>query len=240
MNVHNSNMKLTKSPIIETTLDIVCSFKIPTDAVLGVLYAPLNKTFGILGVQALPILNLPEALRESDSNLRNKPTHKIDCGKGIVAVGPHIVSISFLPPYRSWEEYMAFINEIIKIIEDLNIVDTFHLVNLRYLNFFKSNIYENINLNINLGGQKITYPSTIFKAEIPSRDNRAKVLQITNSVHVKNQMLGLDDDGSLIDIVVVSKQTSLENLIECVKESHQDAKDLFFSLLNEDLIHSLS
>lgn len=241
MDNNNNGIKLSKSPIIETTLDMVCSFNVPTDVVLGIMYNSLNNTFGKLNVQGLPILNLPEQLRESDPNLRNKPTHRIDCGQGLVSVGPHIISISILPPYKNWEEYVGFISKIIELIKGLNIVGNIHTLNLRYLNFFKSNVYDKINLDINIAGNKISYPSTVLRTEIPVDiyGKMVNVLQITNSVHVKNEAMGLDDDGSLIDIVVVDKNADLNSLKDCIVRSHQSAKELFFSLLSEDLLKEL-
>ena len=237
MDNNNNGIKLSKSPIIETTLDMVCSFNVPTDVVLGIMYNSLNNTFGKLNVQGLPILNLPEQLRESDLNLRNKPTHRIDCGQGLVSVGPHIISISILPPYKNWEEYVGFISKIIELIKGLKIVGNIHTLNLRYLNFLKSNVYDKINLDINIAGNKISYPSTVLKTEIPVDANMVNVLQITNSVHVKNEAMGLDDDGSLIDIVVVNKNINLGNLMDSVSLSHKSAKDLFFSLLSSELLN---
>lgn len=241
MDNNNNGIKLSKSPIIETTLDIVCSFNVPTEAIFGIMYNSLSNTFGKLNVQGLPILNLPEQLRESDPNLRNKPTHRIDCEQGVISVGPHIISISILPPYKNWEEYVGFISQIIGIIKGLNIVGNIHTLNLRYLNFLKSNVYDKINLDINIAGTKISYPSTVLRTEIPADiyGKMVNVLQITNSVHVKNEAMGLDDDGSLIDIVVVNKNTDLNSLNDCIARSHQSAKELFFSLLSEDLLKEL-
>lgn len=236
---NNDDIKLSKSPIIETTLDIICSFNVPTDVVLGIIYNSMNNIFVKLNVQGLPILNLPEQLRESDSNLRNKPTHRIDCERGIVSVGPHIISISILPPYKNWEDYVGFISQIIEVIKGLKIIGSIQQSNLRYLNFLNSNVFDKINLNINIAGHKVSYPSTVLKTEIPVDTNMVNVLQITNSVHVKNESLGLDNDGSLIDIVVVNKNINLDNLMDSVYRSHKSAKDLFFSLLSSELLNEL-
>ena len=134
---------------------------------------------------------------------------------------------------------MSFIKKAIENIRQPGLIKDVGNINLRYLNFFKSNIFDNIELNINLRDKKFIFPSTIFKVEIPSEKGRVKVLQITNKVHVKNIALGFDDDGSLLDIIVVSKTASLDSLIQSIEESHQDAKDLFFDLLKKDFVNSL-
>lgn len=235
------NISLSKSPIIEMTLDIVCSYNIPTEAVVGVLYTIFQRDsfFGVTNIQGLPVLNLPEAVRENEANLRNKPTHRIECRNGLISVGPHILSISILPPYKSWSNCISFIKKAIENIRQPGLIKEVGNINLRYLNFFKSNIFDNIELNINLRDKKFIFPSTIFKVEIPSEKGRVKVLQITNKVHVKNIALGFDDDGSLLDIIVVSKTASLDSLIQSIEESHQDAKNLFFDLLKKDFVNSL-
>lgn len=56
------------------------------------------------------------------------------------------------------------------------------------------------------GINNICSGSTVFRTEIPCKENIIGVLQITNGVHVKNESLELDNDGSLIDIQTLAKK----------------------------------
>lgn len=86
-------------------------------------------------------------------------------------------------------------------------------VSLKYLNFFKLNIFEKINLTINFKNNKLlTHQLYSELKSLQKRKDCINVLQITNGVHIKNQALKLDDDGSLVDITIVSKNVSLVNI----------------------------
>lgn len=238
---NNYNIHLTKCPIVETSLDIICSFHIPSEAVIGVIYnLLLQKKIGVVKLDRLPITNIPEEIRKNDPNLKNKPTHQIVCNDGIVLIGSNVLSFGILPPYKSWNVVQSFIKKVIKIIATGSIIKGISQVNLRYLNFFELNIFENIKLSINFQGSNITYPSTIFRAEIPSKSNEyINALQITSNIHLKNPGLKLDADGSLIDITVVSKKASLANIEDIIEAAHTEAKVLFFDLLKDDFTKSL-
>ncbi len=232
---------LVNCPIVETTMDIYCTFQIPNDAVIGVIYNLLQQTeIGVLKLEKLPISNIPEEIRKSDPNLRNRPTHQIICNEGVILIGANSLSFGILPPYKSWEVSQAFIRKVLTFIKNAPIIKGITHVSLKYLNFFKLNIFEKINLTINFKNNKITYPSTIFRTEIPAkRKDCINVLQITNGVHIKNQALKLDDDGSLVDITIVSKNVSLVNIEAVIEDTHYEAKALFFDLLNADFIKTL-
>lgn len=231
---------LRNSPIVEATVDIFCSFKIPNEAIIGVVYNLLSKNkHENLKLEKLPICNIPEEIRKNDPNLKNKPTHQLTCDNGVIFFGTNNLSFGILPPYKSWEDFEKFIQEVLAIIKDANVINSIYRVSLRYLNFFKLNIFEKTNLFIMFNDQKISNPPTIFRTEISSNNGFVNVLQITNGVHLKNQLLKLDDDGSLIDITAVLKNASLPNIDIIIKRAHSEAKALFFDLLNIDFIKSL-
>lgn len=232
---------LSNSPIVETTIDIYCTFQIPNEAVIGIIYSLLrNNEIEVLKLEKLPICNIPEDIRKSDPNFKNKPTHQIICKEGVILIGPNNLSFGILPPYKSWEISQTFIRKVLAFIKNANIIKSISLASLKYLNFFKEiNIFEKINLSITFKNQSVTYPSTIFRTEIPAQNGCISVLQITTGVHIKNQLLNLDNDGSLIDITIVSKNASLEKIENIIESEHSEAKSLFFDLLQSEFISSL-
>lgn len=74
----------------------------------------------------------------------------------------------------------------------------------------------------------------MFRTEIPCMENIIGVLQITNGVHVKNESLELDNDGSLIDIQTLVKNVSLENWLDAVQKLHEQVESLFIKLTRKE------
>lgn len=229
---------LSNSPIIEASVEIYCTFNIPNDAVIGVIYTTLTEhKIAIKALNKLPICNIPEEIRKSDINLRDKPTHQFICDEGVILVGNNTLSFGVLPPYKSWITFQSFIKKVIKYIRDAQIIKGLSRISIKYLNFFKdNNIFDNINLKISLNNNIINNPSTVFKTEIITKSDSIIVLQITNGVHVKNQLLKLDNNGSLLDLNVVSKKISLDTLETVIENAHTEAKELFFKLLKSDFV----
>lgn len=243
MNPAKYPSSLTKCPIIEMSLDMMCSFNFPFDAIVGIIYSSIQNSgsFGNIQLQKLPICNVPIEIRRNDPNLKNRPTHQISCDNGLILIGEGIISLGIIPPYKSWETFRSFISNVMQILKDVKIIKNISTANIRYLNFFELNIFDKSNLSVLLGSESMLFQSSVFKTEIPSKENKdvVSVLQITDGVHVENKSLGMSSDGSLIDIRVVSKEASIENIetkIECI---HIEAKSLFFSLLKDDFVDAL-
>lgn len=234
--------KITPCPIVETTIDIVCTFTVPKEAVIGLIYNQLVNVYGgeDIHIEQLPICNIPEEIRRQDINLKNKPTHQISCLEGILFIGSSSLSFGILPPYESWIKAKTFISKVIETIKFSSIIKDVSRTSIKYLNFFENNIFEETNLNITLCGQQINYPSTVFRTEIPSNGKFVDILQITNGVHIKNPALKLNADGSLIDLCIVCDKVSIDILKDVIDDCHQEAKKLFFDLLNEKFLNSLN
>jgi uncharacterized protein (TIGR04255 family) len=227
---------LVKCPIVEASVDINCTYGIPVEAIVGVVYQILQgKGMKKLNIVSLPISNLPEVIRNGDPNLKNSPTHQITCEKGIVSIGSNVLSIGIIPPYNSWLIFKDFANLVIDAIIKGKLIKSVSNINIRYLNFFKFNIYDKINLNISLSGIEIVGKSTIFRTEIEKEKNIIDVIQITGSVHLKNKQLQLDNDGSLIDLRVVKRSISENDIESSLDEIHKEAETLFFGIISSDL-----
>lgn len=76
--------------------------------------------------------------------------------------------------------------------------------------------------------------STVFRTEIPCTEDIMGVLQITNGVHVKNEFLELDNDGSLIDIQTLAKKVSLDNWLDTVQKLYEQVESLFIKLTRKE------
>lgn len=229
-------MELSKdNPIIDTGLELVVSYAFPSDAIVGILYSSLLQDDENVRLQKLPVSNIPDEVRRMDPNLKDKPTHQLTCKDGFVQIGENTLCIGGVMPYTSWDIFEAFIKKIVSLLSSNSILNEVKFAKLRYLNFYKDNIFEGINLNISMPGiEQICSGSTAFRTEIPCEEDVFGILQITNGVHVKNLSLRLDDDGSLIDIQTVTKKVSLDNLSKVVQNLHEHVEALFVKLTRKE------
>lgn len=226
---------INDNPIIDTGLEMTVSYSVPSDAIVGILFNSLRQKDEHVGLQKLPVANIPDDIRRMDPNLKDKPTHQISCQDGFVQIGENVLCIGGVMPYVSWNIFYGFVADIVGFLSEHSLISIVGPIKLRYLNFYTENIFKTINLNISMNGvEGLCNGSTVFRTEIPCEGKVTGILQITNGVHVRNESLNLDDDGSLIDIQAVMNQSSVENLSVALDNLHEHIKSLFEKLTRKD------
>lgn len=232
-------IKISPCPIIESKIEIRFTPNFPPDVVIGVAYNLLSQT-GSCSLTQLPIMQLPADIRSKDPQFQYQPTHTISNKEILVHVGPNVAIIQIRNlDYPGWHTFRRIINDIVSKLRTSNLIQKIEYIGLRYINFFPNiNIFDKINLRIEGLAQR--GHATIFRTELDS-EKFTNVLQISDGVHVKNPRL--DCDGSLIDITTVvlpRHGLTLENCISHIDEIRAGEKELFFSLLKQDYLDSLS
>lgn len=230
--------KLPKSiencPIIDSLIEIRFKSKINHNAIFGIIYNSLRSDFH--NVENLPILQIPEAIRMSDPNLKYKPLYRISNKDYVVQIGTDVLAIGAYPKYVGWNKFSKTIFDILDKIESLKIIGEVERLAIRYINFFEENIFENIKLEVNLGGSSIINEKSVFRTEI-NHGKFNSVLQISNDAKSENKL------GSIIDIDC-SKTKGLQDFFKnkesLINEGHQIEKELFFKLITDDYLRKLN
>ena len=239
MSVHLPE-KIENCPIVEAVFEIRYSSKYPEDAIFGVLYAAV-KDFFTEKPQALPILQLPEAVRVQDPNLKYQPYHKLVKNDFIFNIGPKVLAFVNKTPYAGWSRWSDFFYTILEKVQSTQVIDFAERIGLRYINFFNFNIFDKVKLRIELINRKIQKEPTNLRTEILD-EGFTKILQIANSVNIiiNDQKM----TGSLIDIDCLyyfSKENNFFNeYCTIVENAHNKEKELFFSLLKESFLNKLN
>lgn len=184
-------------------------------------------------------MQLPAEVRTNDPQLKYQPTHTIQTPQFLVHVGPYVAVIQ-VPnvDYPGWTEFRRIIDDIISSLRKIKLIQRVDFIGLKYLNFFKFDIFNQINLSIK--GLPKRGNSTVFRTELEN-DKFTNVLQISNGVHVKNPRF--ESDGSLIDIttiVLARHGLTLDNIMTHIDEARKGEKELFFSLLKQEYLNTLS
>lgn len=215
--------------VIDAILEMVCEYQIPADVVLGVLYnSMMNWGIGDIKTDSLPTSQIPSHIRKIDDELKFSPTHRIVTRDGAVEIGENILRI-IEKTKGDWYSHREFINRVLEVFKTEIRIKIISQLGLRYLHFFTGNIFgaDNMKLKVVLEGEKVSYSSMIFRTEIPHRDNIVGLVQITNGVHVINQDLQIDHDGSLIDLKAVTSEVSIDSLLSVIDEIHQATDEIF-------------
>jgi len=222
-------------PLVDSLVEIRFNSNINQNAIFGIIYNSLMSDFK--KVENLPILQIPEAIRKSDPNLKNKPLYRISNEKYVIQIGIDVLTIGSHPKYVGWGEFSKTIYSILDKIDRLKIIQGVYRLGLRYVNFFEDdNIFKNIKLDVNLSGKSMIGQKSVFRTEI-KEGNVKSVLQISNDAKSKNK------SGSLIDIDC-SRTSELQDFFkkkeELINNIHSTEKKLFFKLINDDYLKKLN
>lgn len=225
---------IEKCPIIDALVEIRFDTSVPSSAIFGIIYNELKDKYK--NVENLPILQLPESVRNSDPNLKFKPFYRISNDKFVVQIGPDVLTIGSYPIYQGWDVFSKEIFNIIEKLNDLNIIDSFYRLALRYINFFEENIFRNIDLKILMRNNEIEYKNTVLRTEIEHNLFKSSV-QIANNANHSGR------NGSIIDIDT-HLEHNLQDFFNCKEEllnnAHYSEKQLFYSLLNKSFLKKLN
>ncbi len=231
--------KISPCPIVEAIVELRFSSAVLPDAIFGIIYQVFKDEFPG-EPERLPILQLPDPIRSMDPALQYQPYYKLIAGNLIFQIGPRVTSLSNVKDYTGWETFSKRIKDAFSKVEKLKIIKSVERLGIRYINFFKLDIFDNINLRILMNDSRLNTLQTTLKAEIQD-DNFINILQIANKAQatIQNEVI----TGSVIDIDTVSKDIGetffgeMENLLE---KGHNIEKKLFFSLLKKEFLSTLN
>ena len=230
--------KITPCPIIDAIFEFRFKSNLPSEAVFGIFYDKLKMHFP--NVEKLPILQLPEQIRSKDPELKEKPHFRLSDGFYKIQIGPNVFSVTSPNGYEGWSKFSNTILAALKTISGLGAINEIYRLGLRYINFFESDIYEKMNLQILLSSEQLKSQPLIFRTEF-GEANFKNVLQVTNNVTLTRNSKKLS--GSIIDIDTI-KEGEVIKLFEeqdsLLEEAHSTEKKLFFSLLNDDFVQELN
>ena len=232
-------VSIEKCPIIDALIELRFEAKVNPSAVFGMIYSVLMEKYPG-NIVNLPILQLPEAVRNSDPTLKYKPLYRIVNKEVLIQIGPDVMSISSVIPYIGWERFKGHVVEFVHLISNSNIINRVSRLGHRYINFFESNILDQITMSFKMTegyhSQNVQITTQVKDCDF---DN---TIQFSNSAMLNVNMPG-QKNGSIIDIDTFREYSNnyfLENIVSEIENAHITEKTLFFSLLKPDFIESLN
>lgn len=236
-------IKLTPTPIVSAVIEIKFTPLVPSEAVFGIIYPQLAREYTQLN--KLPILQVPNDIRERDPNLIYAPHYEFfDKNEKLkILVGSRVIAIVFNKmennEYPGWTEYIE--GKVLGIYEKIfasKIISKIDRFAIRYTDFFQSNIFEHTKYQVssdnknNLGIDEKIQISRNFKEE----DFTHNIIISNNSEFITNNNR---EFGSIIDIdtyvenLNINFESDYSNLL---KKCHILNKNQFFDILKKDYV----
>lgn len=233
--------RISPAPLIDSVVEIRFQPAVPTDAVFGLTYHQVKKDFPL--IQKLPILQLPDEIRNSDPNLIYKPYYKMESPPYILQIGPRVLAFSAEAPYPGWDQFAQQTSAIIGPIYGTGIIQSVSRVALRNINFFDHNVFDYIALSVRMHTEPLSSPNTFIRTELIS-DQTISTIQVTNRATITH---GANKPrvGSILDIETSNLPThkigtGYEDFSNILSECHAVTRRLFFSLLTPSFLETLN
>jgi uncharacterized protein (TIGR04255 family) len=237
--MQNIPIQINPCPLIEAVVDFRFKSSIPSEAIFGIIYKFFQDKFE-KKFEKLPILQLPEQVRTQDPNLQFQPWYRLKDKDFLMQVGPQVISFINQNEYVGWTEFYGRIRSSLDKIRELEVIDKFIRLGLRYINFFDFDIYQRINLSILKGQLPLSAKQMTFRATLETGSYLTNI-NIANKATTNRK--GQLRQGSILDIDTYIEKESLDvfgNQDTLIGDAHDEEKALFFSLLKEDFLAELN
>ena len=232
--------RIEKCPLIDALIEFRFEAAIAKSAVFGVIYNLIRNDYRG-NVINLPILQIPEQIREVDPNLKFKPLYRIEGDKFIIQIGYDVLSISSKMPYVGWPEFSQHSLSLINKIIQEGIIKRVSRLGHRYINFFRGDITNSLTMSFSMT-EKYVSENLLIRTDV--RDgNFMNTLQFANNANYRPNPNTSEIVGSLIDIYTSREYSDnffIENREQEINMAHECEKKLFFSLLKPTFLETLN
>ncbi len=238
-------LKLKKEPLIDAVFEVRFASTAPVSVILpGYLF---NRLDGAKSIEALPIAQIPKAMRDADPNLKFQPLSRLTWDQFLINIGDFSVSISCKYPYLGWSSFKPAIVKVMTILAEVNLVEAVERYSLKYIDLIPSIDLQQqvamINFDVTIAGHRLEKEPFQLRMDIP-RDGLINVVQVVSSATATLND-GTTKVGLIVDVDTILKQDaiSMNSLLDDFSNKldaiHQTNKAMFFDCLTPKTIESL-
>ncbi len=229
-------VKINPCPITEAVIELRFEPSVERDAVFGILYQKLKGTYSD-SVEKTAILQLPQQLRDSDPDLIYQPYYRLKRENFITQIGPNVVSVSATGEYPGWQTLKDEFVRVFGFVKASDVASSYSRFALRYINNIKGDVTDKMKWVISLGGKDLTKLPLSMTSVITDG-------QVSSTFRFRNDMkdkagdrLSVIDIDSVLNAPVLDFEERIDEYLDIV---HLSEKEIFFSSLTEEYIHSLN
>ena len=190
-------IRIEACPLIDALIEFRFEAAITKSAVFGIIYNLIKEEYRG-NVINLPILQIPEQIREVDPNLKFKPLYRIENERFVIQIGYDVLSISSKMPYIGWSDFSKHSFSIINKVISSGIIKRVSRIGHRYINFFKGDITNGLTMSFSMT-EKYTSENLLIRTDVKD-GNFMNTLQFVNNANYKPHPNSIEMVGSLIDI----------------------------------------
>lgn len=223
---------------MQTVAEVRFEPSVPAQAVLGLVYQPLQKEFP--KVIPLPQAALQDAIIEQNPVLKYQAHFRLDSEDFSVMVGPRSLGVTTRGEYPGWKTVYPKFAETLSEGIATGVGKRFERFGLRFINFFQGDVLPNLRLSFSLFDAPLIGSETFLKTVLDLNDVRA-ILQIGKDLTLQVPFRGPAFMGSIIDIDCFVPNLPSGGLLDgelprFLDIAHLREKETFFSLLKEEFL----
>ena len=230
--------RINPCPILEAVLEIRFVTSQEWALLPGLLYAQIKDRYP--ASEKLPIASMPEEIFKHDAALTYSPRLRF-IGKGfVIQFGPRVVSLLTQGDYPGWTRIQGELSWLLKRLELAAFIHEGERLGLRYIDFFDGDIFTQLALEVQSGGQAVTGVEMNF-ATVFRRDSLTARLVLNNGALVtRGDSVA---SGSILDLDVWFDASGFDVFVDAFakfEEAHRCNKEIFFGLLKAEFLDSLA
>jgi uncharacterized protein (TIGR04255 family) len=230
-------VKISPCPLVETITEIRFEPSVPAQAVFGLVYRALQKSFP--QVVTLPQGALPEAVFEQNPALKYQAHYRLDSQEFSLMVGPRSLAVGTRGEYPGWNTVFPKFAETLSEGLATGVARRVERFGLRFINFFEEDVFPNLHLSFSFRNAPVVGGETFFKTVLDLGEVKA-ALQVGKDLML-NVPFKPTRIGSIIDIDCFMASLPSGNFLDeevsrFLDIAHQREKETFFSLLREEFL----
>lgn len=231
--------RIEPHPLIEAVAEVRFQPQTVGEAVFGMVYFLFQGEYPSL--EKLPILQLPDEVRQSDPNLTFLPHYRLSGPRFTLQVGPRVISVS-ISQYAGWRDFSAQIFDVFRKLKTQPIFGVFDRISLRYINFFEGNVLDHSTVKVEFAGESVADRPIFIRTEINSPPYLT-TLHIATKATVGTAPAARTGSAIDLDTFMLSPQLGEDGEKQFVKlldGAHAELKTRFFSLLKPEYVATLN
>ena len=233
-------VRLNPCPIVEAIFELRFSSTQPWPTMPGSLYASIRDRYP--EQRMLPLSQVPDELRRKEAAFAPLPLMQFLGRAFVVQLGPRVVSlVTKQNEYPGWRPIVDELRWLLERVHETGIAAEGERLGVRYIDFFQSDIFSNLLLEVRAGGrplrdQERQITTVVRRGELTLR------LLISNSAIV-TLADGEPRRGSILDVDAWYGPLDFElfdKVMQRFEEAHLTIKRLFFGLLKPEFLDTFN
>jgi len=226
-------------PIFETVLEVRYVTSEDWSEIPGLLYQFIREKYP--NKKPLEIDQIPPEIRRTIPEFTYKPLRRFESEQFNLHIGPRVFSLlSKRKNYPGWTAIKDEFQWLLDCLDKTGIVVEGERLGLRYIDIFKENIFDIIQLDVGIQGSPVASSQLQFGTEFNISPFQCRLL-LNNGVNIKEGNEINKGSAFDLDIWLSADQFDLfNNGLDRFTEAHTLNKKIFFGLLQDDYLHQLN